>query len=58
MKYKPVSYFNYKLSKLPYGPLSKVEVTHEFGQFVEVMSKCNKRRELNLASFLHSIKQR
>lgn len=56
MKHKPVSFFNSQISGLAYGALSKVEVTHELGQFVEVMSKCNKRRELNLASFLHWIK--
>lgn len=49
-------FFNSQISDLAYGSLSKVEVNHESGQFVEVMSKCNKRRELNLASFLHWIK--
>lgn len=56
MKNSSVSFFNSQISGLPYGPLSKVEVTHELGQFLEVMAKCNKRRELNLASFLHWIK--
>ncbi|MGR5069400.1 MULTISPECIES: toxin-activating lysine-acyltransferase [Vibrio] len=51
-----VSLANSQISGLPYGPLSKVEVTHELGQFLEVMAKCAKRRELNLASFLHWIK--
>lgn len=50
------SLVNSQISGLPYGPLSKVEVTHELGQFLEVMVKCAKRRELNLVSFLHWIK--
>lgn len=56
MKNIPVSQINSQLSKLPYGPLTKVEVTHELGQFVEVMVKCNKRKKLDLVSFLHWIK--
>ncbi|WP_411184904.1 toxin-activating lysine-acyltransferase [Photobacterium rosenbergii] len=56
MKNSSVSFFNSQISGLPYGPLSKVEVTHELGIFIEVMAKCNKRSELNLASFLHWIK--
>ncbi|CAK2537643.1 cytolysin-activating lysine-acyltransferase [Vibrio crassostreae] len=51
-----VSLVNSQISGLHYGPLSKIEVTHELGQFLEIMAKCAKRRELNLASFLHWIK--
>ncbi|CAM2929018.1 RTX toxin-activating lysine-acyltransferase [Vibrio mytili] len=56
MKSKPVSFRNSQITQFPYGPLSKVEVTHEIGQFLEIMSKCNTRRGLNLASFMHWIK--
>ncbi len=56
MKNKSVSFRNGQITKLPYGPLSKMEVTHELGQFIEIMSKCNMRQGLNLASFLHWIK--
>ncbi|SNX48039.1 hypothetical protein VTH8203_01655 [Vibrio thalassae] len=56
MSKNSVSLVNSKISGLSYGPLSKAEVTHELGQFLEVMAKCAKRRELNLASFLHWIK--
>ncbi|MDN3699939.1 toxin-activating lysine-acyltransferase [Vibrio artabrorum] len=56
MNKNSVSLVNSKISGLSYGPLSKAEVTHELGQFLEVMAKCAKRRELNLASFLHWIK--
>ncbi|EGR1061473.1 TPA: toxin-activating lysine-acyltransferase [Vibrio cholerae] len=56
MRKTTVSFLNSQISGVPYGPLSKVEVTHELGQFLEVMVKCTKRRELNLASFLHWIK--
>lgn len=56
MRHQPISFLNNQITELSYGPLSKVEVIYELGQFVEVMSKCNKRRELNLASFLHWIK--
>lgn len=56
MRKNSVSLVNSQISGLPYGPLSKAEVTHELGQFIEVMAKCDKRRELNLASFLHWIK--
>lgn len=51
-----VSLVNSQISGLPYGPLSKVEVTYELGQFLEVMVNSTKRRELNIASFLHWIK--
>ncbi len=56
MKNTSLSSLNSQISGLPYGPLSKLEVVHELGQFVEVMAKCDKRRELNLASFIHWIK--
>lgn len=56
MKSNPVSILNGKISGLRYGPLSKLEVTQELGRFVEVMSKCNQRSDLNIASFLHWIK--
>ncbi|EKO3570929.1 toxin-activating lysine-acyltransferase [Vibrio metschnikovii] len=56
MRKNAVSLVNSQITGLPYGPLSKVEVTHELGQFLEIMAKCDKRRELNLASFLHWIK--
>lgn len=56
MRKNSVSLVNSQITGLPYGPLSKVEVTHELGQFLEIMAKCDKRRELNLASFLHWIK--
>ncbi|USD61665.1 toxin-activating lysine-acyltransferase [Vibrio sp. SCSIO 43140] len=56
MKNISVCQFNSQFSGLPYGPLTKIEVTHELGLFVEVMAKCDKRKELNLASFLHWIK--
>ncbi|NOI24212.1 RTX toxin acyltransferase family protein [Vibrio mediterranei] len=56
MRKTSVSSVNSQISGLPYGPLSKIEVTHELGQFLEVMAKCASRRELNLASFLHWIK--
>ncbi|MFB9217783.1 toxin-activating lysine-acyltransferase [Vibrio sinaloensis] len=51
-----ISYKNSQITGIEYGPLSKVEVTHEIGQFLEVMSKCVKRKKLNLASFLYWIK--
>lgn len=56
MRHQPISLLNNQITELSYGPLSKVEVTHELGQFLEIMSKCKTRRELNLASFLHWIK--
>ncbi|MFA0084607.1 toxin-activating lysine-acyltransferase [Vibrio sp. 10N.261.51.F12] len=56
MKHQSVSYFNSQISGLTYGPLSKAEVNHELGQFVEILAKCNTRRKLNIASFLHWVK--
>lgn len=56
MRHQPISLLNNQITELSYGPLSKVEVTHELGQFLEIMSKCKTRKELNLASFLHWIK--
>lgn len=56
MRHQLISLLNNQITELSYGPLSKVEVTHELGQFLEIMSKCKTRRELNLASFLHWIK--
>lgn len=56
MNNTPISFRNGQITGVPYGPLSKVDATHELGQFVEIMSKCNTRRGLNLASFLHWIK--
>lgn len=56
MKENSVSLSNSQISGLPYGPLSKVEVTHELGVFIEIMAKCKSRQRLNLASFLHWIK--
>ncbi|MGR5442708.1 hypothetical protein, partial [Vibrio mediterranei] len=40
MRKTSVSSVNSQISGLPYGPLSKVEVTHELGLFLEVMAKC------------------
>lgn len=51
-----VSLVNSQISGLPYGSLSKVEVTHELGMFAEIMARCQSRQRLNLASFLHWIK--
>lgn len=56
MRKNSISLVNSQISGIPYGPLSKAEVTHELGQFLEIMAKCAKRRELNLASFFHWIK--
>ncbi len=43
MRKNAVSLVNRQISGLPYGSLSKVEVTHELGQFLEIMAKCDKR---------------
>ncbi|KLN66155.1 toxin-activating lysine-acyltransferase [Vibrio sp. VPAP30] len=56
MKGNSVSLYNSQITGQPYRPLSKAEVTHELGQFVETMSKSKSRQTINLASFIHWVK--
>jgi hemolysin-activating ACP:hemolysin acyltransferase len=51
-----VSALNGQISGVPYGSLSKTEVLHELGQFLETISKSKARQNINLASFMHWVK--
>ncbi|KGY11879.1 hypothetical protein NM22_11340 [Vibrio tubiashii] len=56
MEGESISFYNSRITGCSYGALSKAEVTHELGQFIEIMVKSKTRQKINIASFLHWIK--